>query len=38
VVEDLCGAPLLEHLIHGQDFIDASAIDALIPELADAGG
>lgn len=38
VVEDLCGAPLLEHLIHGQDFIDASAIDALIPGLADAGG
>jgi dethiobiotin synthetase len=38
VVEDLCGAPLLEHLIHGQDFIDASAIDALVPDLVGSGG
>jgi dethiobiotin synthetase len=25
VVEDLCGVPLLDHLIHDQDFIDTSA-------------
>ena len=23
VVEDLTGVPLLDHLIHGQDFLDA---------------
>jgi dethiobiotin synthetase len=29
VVEDLTGAPLLDHLIHGQDFLDAETYLAL---------
>jgi len=29
VVEDLTGVPLLEHLIHGQDFISSEALEQL---------
>ena len=30
VLEDLTGAPLLDHLIHGQDFLDEDAVAKLI--------
>lgn len=30
VIADLAGIPLLEHLIHGQDFIDDSLVDLLV--------
>ena len=29
VIEDLAGVPLLEHLIHGQDFLDAAVLEKL---------
>jgi dethiobiotin synthetase len=29
VIEDLCGVPLLEHLIHGQDFLDEEVLHKL---------
>lgn len=29
ILEDLTGAPLLEHLIHGQDFLDEETVDRL---------
>ena len=29
VVEDLTGVPLLEHIIHGQDFLDVDAFKSL---------
>lgn len=31
VIEDLSGVPLLEHLIHGQDFIDEDIVRGLFP-------
>lgn len=34
VIEDLTGVPLLDHIIHGQDFIDEDAVTALFPETA----
>ena len=34
VIEDLSGVPLLDHLIHGQDFIDEDVIRSLFPEAA----
>jgi dethiobiotin synthetase len=30
VVEDLTGVPLLDHLIHGQDFLDAEVYDEIV--------
>ncbi|MGA0845675.1 MAG: dethiobiotin synthase [Luteolibacter sp.] len=32
VIEDLCGVPLLEHLIHGQDFMPNELIEQLATE------
>jgi len=29
VIEDLAGVPLLEHLIHGQDFLDEEVLEKL---------
>lgn len=36
VIEDLAGVPLLDHLIHGQEFLDAELLDAArrFPERA----
>jgi len=35
VVEDLTGVPLLDHLIHGQDFIDAETYLRLVAKAGD---
>ena len=34
VIEDLSGVPLLDHLIHGQDFISEEAVDAVFGAAA----
>lgn len=31
VIEDLTGVPLLDHIIHGQDFLDEDAVSSLFP-------
>ena len=35
VVEDLAGVPLLDHLIHGQDFLDAEIYLGLMAKAGD---
>jgi dethiobiotin synthetase len=35
VVEDLTGVPVLDHLIHGQDFLVAETYLGLMPKAGD---